>query len=78
MIGSVEMTKLLQQAIASVATLPESDQEKIGQQLLEHVSKLKALRTELAKGLESLDAGRGRSLDIEELTRRARDQYGKS
>jgi hypothetical protein len=72
------MTKLMQQAIASVATLPESDQEKIGQQLLEHVSKLKALRTELAKGLESLDAGRGRSLDIEELTRRARDQYGKS
>ena len=72
------MTKLMQQAIASVATLPESDQEKIGQQLLEHVSKLKALRTELAKGLESLDAGRGLSLDIEELTRRARDQYGKS
>lgn len=72
------MTKLMQQAIASVASLPESDQEKIGQQVLEHVSKLKALRTQLAKGLESLDAGRGRPIDIEEFIRRTRDQYGKS
>lgn len=72
------MTKVFQQAIESVATLPEADQEQIGQELLDHVTKLKALRAEIAKGLQSLDAGRGKPLDIEDVIRRARDQHGKS
>jgi hypothetical protein len=72
------MTKLMEQALASVATLPEADQEKIGRQLLDHVSKLKALRAELRKGVDSLDAGEGKSLDIEDFIHRAHERHGKS
>ena len=72
------MRKLMEQAIASLATLPEADQEKIGQQLLDHVSRLKALRAELRKGLDSLEAGQGKPVDIEEFIRRAHDRHGGS
>ena len=61
----VTMTKTLERAFAEIATLPESDQEQIGRQLLSHVEKLRRLREELDTGFRSLDAGRGEPLDIE-------------
>jgi hypothetical protein len=71
------MANLWEQAAASVAALPEADQERIGQRLLDHVSTLKALRAELMKAVRSLDAGEGRSLDPNKFLRRARDPDGK-
>jgi len=56
------MVKTLEQAIAEVQRLPADDQEKIGRTLLSHIEKLRALRTEIDKGLRSLDAGEGRGL----------------
>ena len=64
------MVKALEQAIAQVANLPDSDQEQIGRKLLSHVEKLCALRRDIDAGLHSLDAGKGRPLDVEELLRR--------
>jgi len=63
------MVKTLEQAIAEVEALPESDQEKIGRQLLSHVEKLRSLREELDKGIRSLDAGKGRTIDIDQFIR---------
>jgi hypothetical protein len=64
------MVKTLEQAIAEVARLPDSDQEQIGRKLLSHVEKLRELRGEIDKGIRSLDAGKGTTLDIEKLVRR--------
>jgi hypothetical protein len=38
------MTKTLERALAEVATLPEAAQEKIGQDLLHYLEKLRSLR----------------------------------
>lgn len=70
------MTKLLEQAVAAAEQLSDADQEKIGRDLLAHIEKLRALRTDLAAGLRSLDAGKGRELDIEEVISTARRQDG--
>lgn len=70
------MTKVLEDAIAEVARLPETDREKIGRELLAHVERLRALRSDLAAGLDSLDRGRGAELDIGEVIDRARRQHG--
>lgn len=59
------MLTALEQAIAEIEELPEADQEQIGRSLLSHVEKLRTLREELKKGMGSLDAGRGRPLDLE-------------
>ena len=72
------MVKLLEQAIAEVASLPAADQEQIGRSLLSHVEKLRKLRTEVDKGLRSLDAGEGRPLDIEEFIRESIEKHGRS
>ena len=64
------MVRTLEQAIAEVASLPETDQEQIGRRLLSHVEKFKRLREELDKGVRSLDAGMGTPFSIDELIRR--------
>lgn len=64
-----EMVRALEQAIAEVGALPDSDQEQIGRQLLSHVEKLRSLREELDKGIRPLDAGKGRTFDIDEFVR---------
>jgi hypothetical protein len=66
----VDMVKTLEQAIAQVAALPDDDQEQIGRRLLSHVEKLGRLREELDKSARSLDAGKGRTLDVEEFIRK--------
>jgi hypothetical protein len=72
------MVKILEQAIAEVASLPAADQEQIGRSLLSHIEKLRKLRAEIDRGLRSLDAGEGTSLDIEEFVRRSIDKHGRS
>jgi hypothetical protein len=66
------MVKTLQRAIAEVEKLPSQVQEKIGRELLAHIDRLRSLRADLAKGIESLDKGAGRELEIEDVIRRAR------
>jgi hypothetical protein len=73
----LSMTKVLKEAIAEVATLPESDQELIGRELMVHVEKLRSLRADIADGVGSLDAGKGKRLDIEDVISRARGRYAK-
>ena len=68
--------KILETAMAEVASLPEADQEKIGQELLTHVEKLRSLRAEIDKGIRSLDAGKGKKLNMEDVIRRARKRHG--
>jgi hypothetical protein len=67
---------MLEEAMSRVATLPAAAQEKIGEELLLHVEKVGRLRAELEKGVQSLDRGEGRELDIEDAIKRARAQYG--
>jgi hypothetical protein len=61
------MVKALEQAMAEIATLPDSDQEEIGRRLLSHVEKLRRLREEIDKGIRSLAAGEAKPLDIGEF-----------
>ncbi|MBV9557292.1 MAG: hypothetical protein JO254_09435 [Pseudolabrys sp.] len=70
------MVKTLELAIAEINSLPDADQEKIGQQLLSHVEKLRRLRSEIDKGIKSLDAGEGKPLDIEAFIREQNDRHG--
>jgi hypothetical protein len=63
------MVRTLEQAIAQLSRLSEADQEEIGRKLLSHVEKLSALRTDIDKGLHSLDAGKGVAVNVEELKR---------
>lgn len=61
-----------------VSTLPTSDQERIGREVLSHVEKLRRLRTELDKGARWLARGEGMPLDIEEFVQRAHRRYGRA
>jgi hypothetical protein len=70
------MVKSLERAIAEVANLPAADQETIGQKLLAHVEKLRALRHDIDKGLRSLDRGEGKPFDVEEFLRDMNKGHG--
>ena len=72
------MVKTLERAIAEVTSLPDSDQEQIGQKLLSHIEKLRRLRAELDKGVRSLDAGEGKELDVEQFLAEARTRHGRT
>jgi hypothetical protein len=72
------MTRTLKNAIAQIEKLPEQDQENIGRELMDHVAKLRALRSDLAAGLRSLDAKRGKTVDVEDVIRRARSDRAKT
>jgi len=71
------MVKTLEQAIAEITSLPDADQEQIGQQLLSHVEKLRWLRSEIDKGVSSLDAGEGRPLDVEDFIRQQHKRHAR-
>jgi predicted transcriptional regulator len=71
------MVNTLKNAIDEIATLPEADQEEIARQLLTHVAKVRQLRADLQAGVDSLDAGRGRQLDIDDVIARARHRGGR-
>jgi hypothetical protein len=70
------MVKTLEQAIAQISRLPDADQEQIGRKLLSHVEKLNALRREIDEGIDSLDAGNDRALDIEDFLRAKNSRHG--
>jgi hypothetical protein len=70
------MVETLQRAVAAIAQLPETDQERIGEELLAHVEKLQKLRADLQRGIDSLRAGKGSPLDLDAVITRARQRYG--
>jgi hypothetical protein len=70
------MVRTLEQAIAQISRLPDADQEQIGRKLLAHVENLKALRTEIDKGIRSLDEGKGSALNMEEFLRDKNSRHG--
>ena len=72
------MVKVLGQAIAEKARLPEADQEQIGTPCCHSSIKIRRVRAELDKGIRSLDAGEGKSLDIEDIVRRLKEPHGRS
>lgn len=72
------MTNALKEAIAEVTRLPAAAQEKIGEELLLHVDKLRRLRAKLDRGIQSLDRGEGREINIEDIIKRARARYGRA
>lgn len=72
------MVKTLEHALAEVEKLPEAAQERIGEELLAYLGKLGALRKDLQKGINSLDAGRSREFDAEELIARAHKRHGQA
>jgi hypothetical protein len=61
------MTKTLELAVAKASELSEAAQDLIGREMLERIEALAALRAEIQIGIDELDAGLGRELDIEEL-----------
>ena len=71
------MVKTLELALSKVATLPDAAQEQIGRELLERVDALARLRAEVEIGIRELDAGEGRSLDIEDVIKQARDEHAR-
>jgi hypothetical protein len=71
------MAKALKEALAEVASLPEADQETIGRELLVHVEILRRLRSDLERGVHSMDAGLGREVSVDDVTKRAHDRYAR-
>lgn len=69
------MSKILQQAVAEAARLPEAEQDRLGREILHHLEKLQGLRAEIDRGVRSLDSGHGGELDIEALIARARQKH---
>ena len=69
------LSKTLEEAIAKAHELPEEDQERLGRELNDYIDHLRALRSDIRAGLQSLDAGLGRKLDIEDVIRRARAMH---
>ena len=72
------MTKVLNEAMRRVSSLPEADQELIARELLVRVDNLNALRAQIDEGIRELDAGLGKELDMQDVIRRARATYGKA
>lgn len=72
------MVRTLEQAIAQISRLPDSDQEQIGRKLLSHIEKLNALRAEIDKGIHSLDAGKGNALNVEDFLREKNSGRGRA
>jgi hypothetical protein len=70
------MTKVLRDAIARVESLPESEQDRIARELIGYLDRLNVLRAEVEIGTRQLDAGEGRELDIEDVIKQAREEYG--
>jgi len=71
------MTKLLEQAVETVRSLPEADQDRIANKLVNYIDTLVALRAEVEVGIRELDAGEGRELKFDELLRELHEKHHK-
>ena len=74
----VRMTKSLDLAMQKASALPKEAQEQIGREVLLRVQSLAHLRERIAEGIEQLDAGEGKELDVSALIARARQNHGEA
>jgi hypothetical protein len=72
------MANKLKRAYETITTMPTETQERIGEELLLYVEKVRRLRSKLESAAHSLDHGGGRELKITEVIDRARAQYGEA
>jgi Arc/MetJ-type ribon-helix-helix transcriptional regulator len=70
------MVKMLELALAKVASLPEATQEQIGRELMERVDALTRMRAEMEAGIAELNRGEGTELDIEDFIAELRREGG--
>lgn len=63
------MVRTLELAIAKASQLPEAEQELIGREMLERMEALAGLRADVQAGIDGLEAGRGKPLDVEDVIR---------
>ncbi len=61
--------------MARAGTLPETDQERIARDVNTYIDHLEALRSDLQKGLRSLDAGQGKEIDMANIIARAKHRH---
>ena len=66
------MTSTFELAIAKASELPEAAQDMIGLEIARRIAALAALRADIQVGIDELDAGLGRPLDVEDIIRRGR------
>ena len=59
------MTPTLEIAFAKVAELPEATQDQIAGAVLEWIDRFRLLQRDLQVGIDQLDAGLGKPLDLE-------------
>jgi len=62
-------------AFTALASLPERDQDRMGQQLLTYIDRLLALRAEIDRGVFA--TGEGETLDIEDFLRQQHERHGR-
>ena len=72
------MTNALKQAIEKMSQLPEAAQERIGEELLLHVEKVRRLRSKLDDAGRSLDHGGGQELRMSDVINARRARYGQA
>jgi hypothetical protein len=72
------MANKLKRAYDSITAMPTATQERIGEELLLHVEKVRRLRSKLESAAHALDHGGGRELKITKVIDRARAQYGEA
>lgn len=70
------MTKTLELAVSKAKKLPPAAQEAIGLELLDRIAALAELRREIQVGIDQLDSGLGREIDIETELRILHKEHG--
>ena len=70
-------TATLQAAISKAQQLPQAAQDELARGLMERIDRLQDLRADIALGVQSLDHGAGREIDIDAVIDRAREQHAR-
>jgi hypothetical protein len=72
------VSQVFKDAVAEAATLPDATQEKIGRELRAYLEKFHRLRDDVEQAIRSLDAGAGKTIDLEDVIERARGRAGEA
>jgi hypothetical protein len=69
------MNSTLQRAIAEASQIDDPAQEAIGREILRWIDERRVLRAELQIGIDELDAGLGRPLDVRAQLKKLHARY---
>jgi hypothetical protein len=70
-------TTALEVAISKARSLPDAAREQIGRDVLLRIERLEKLRGDLQIGIDELEAGKGKTIAMDDLKAEARQQHGK-